>query len=83
MTLLAAIAAGLMFGAGVTAVLWGLRPPLARLDRQVDAILAGEAAAIESPWRRWRDQLAATTPDTARPDLALPGPARPPPAFPH
>jgi Flp pilus assembly protein TadB len=73
MTLLAAIAAGLMFGAGVTAVLWGLRPPLARLDRQVDAILAGEAAAIESPWRRWRDQLAATTPDTARPDLALLG----------
>jgi len=73
MTLLAAISAGLMFGAGVTAVVWGLRPPLARLDRQVDAILAGEGAGIESPWRRWRDQLAAATPDSAGPDLALLG----------
>jgi Flp pilus assembly protein TadB len=73
MTLLAATAAGLLFGVGVTAVLWGLRPPLARLDRQVDAILAGQAAAVESPWRRWRNQLAAATPDTARPDLALLG----------
>ena len=72
MTPLVAISAGLMFGAGVTAVLWGLRPPLARLDRQVDAILVGEAA-IESPWRRWRDQLAAATPDAVRPDLALLG----------
>jgi len=73
MTLLAAIAAGLLFGVGVTAVLWGLRPPLARLDRQVDAILAGQAAAVETPWRRWRDQLAAATPDLVRPDLALLG----------
>jgi Flp pilus assembly protein TadB len=73
MILIVAIAAGVLFGAGVTVVLWGLRPPLARLDRQVDAILFGQAAAIESPWRRWRDQLAATTPNSARPDLALLG----------
>lgn len=72
MMLLAAVVAGLLFGAGVTAVAWGFRPPLARLDRQVDAILFGHAA-VEAPWQRWRDQLAAGTPATARPDLALVG----------
>ena len=54
MILLGAITAGLLFAAGVTAVAWGLRPPLARLDRQVDAVLAGRAAVTDSPWRRWR-----------------------------
>lgn len=73
MILLAAVTAGLLFGAGVTAVLWGLRPPLARLDRQVDAILTGHAATAEAPWRRWRDRLAAGTPADAWPDLALLG----------
>lgn len=73
MTILAAITVGLLLGAGVTAVLWGLRPPLARLDRQVDAILGGGTAAVEYPWRRWRDHLAAGTPATALPDLALLG----------
>jgi Flp pilus assembly protein TadB len=61
----------LLFAAGLTAVLWGIHPPLARLDRQVDAVLGGRAA--ESSWRRWRDQLAAGTPTSVRPDLHLLG----------
>ena len=73
MMLLVAVTAGLAFGVGVTAVLWGIRPPLARLDRQVDAILSGHTAAMATPWRRWREQLAAGIPTTARPDLALLG----------
>ena len=73
MILIAGVTAGLLFGAGVTAVVWGLRPPLARLYRQVDAILGGRGATIESPWRRWRDQLATVTPDAARTDLLLLG----------
>jgi hypothetical protein len=73
MILVAAIAAGLLFAAGVTAVAWGLRPPLARLDRQVDAVLAGRGAGTESTWRRWYDRLAASTPSGALPDLTVLG----------
>jgi len=73
MILLGALAAGLLFAAGVTAVAWGLRPPLARLDRQVDAVLAGRAATTDSPWRRWHDRLVASTPSAALPDLIVLG----------
>ncbi len=73
MNVVAAVAAGLLFGAGVTAVVWGLRPPLARLDRQVDAVLGGRAAVADNPWRRWRDRLAASTPSTVLPDLTVLG----------
>jgi tight adherence protein C len=72
MILLAALAVGLLFGAGVTAVAWGLRPPLARMDREVAAVLGGRAGAA-TPWQRWREQLAAGTPTTVLPDLALLG----------
>jgi tight adherence protein C len=71
MTMLAAAAVGVLFGAGVTAVAWGLRPPLARLDRQVAAVLDGRAALTDSPLRRWRDRLAAATPSGTHADLAL------------
>ena len=73
MNVVGAVAAGLLFGAGVTAVAWGLHPPLARLDREVDAVLGGRAAAAHSPWHRWRDRLAASTPSTVLPDLAVLG----------
>ena len=73
MILVAAVAVGLLFGAGVTALAWGVRPPLARLDRQVDAVLAGRAAVVDGPWRRWHDRLAAGTPSTALPDLTVLG----------
>lgn len=73
MSVVAAVAAGLLFGAGVTAVGWGLRPPLAPLDRRVDAVLGGRAAGADSPWRRWRDRLAASTPATVVPDLTVLG----------
>lgn len=71
MTLVAAVAAGLLFGAGVTAVAWGLRPPLAQLDRQVDAVLGGRSALADHAWRRWRDRLAASTPSAVLPDLTV------------
>lgn len=73
MMLLAALTAGLLFGAGITAIAWGLRPPLARLDRQIAAVLGGPAATAATGWQRWRDQLAAGTPTTVRPDLILLG----------
>lgn len=73
MILVASLAAGLLFAAGVTAIAWGLRPPLARLDRQVAAILAGDTGPANDPWRRWRRTLAASTPPAALPDLALLG----------
>jgi len=72
MNIVAAVAAGLLFGAGVTAVAWGLRPPLPRLDREVDAVLGG-AAAADSAWRRWRERLAASTPSAVLPDLTVLG----------
>ena len=73
MNVVAAIAAGLLFAGGITTLAWGLRPPLARLDREVDAVLGGPAAVGDSPWRRWRDRLAATTPTTVLPDLTVLG----------
>jgi Flp pilus assembly protein TadB len=73
MNVVAAVAAGLLFGAGVTAVAWGVRPPLARLDRQVDAVLGGRSAVADNAWRRWRDRLAASTPSAVLPDLTLLG----------
>jgi tight adherence protein C len=73
MTLLAALTAGVLFGTGVTAIAWGLRPPLARLDRQVAAVLDGRAALTQTPWRRWQDRLAAATPSSAHADLTLLG----------
>ena len=73
MIVVATVTAGVLFGAGTVAIVWGVRPPLARLDRQVDAVLAGRGAAVDSPWRRWHDRLAAGTPSTALPDLALLG----------
>ncbi|HZW43713.1 MAG TPA: hypothetical protein VFF32_04895 [Dermatophilaceae bacterium] len=69
MNVFGAVAAGVLLGAGVTAVAWGLRPPLARLGRQVDAVLGGRAT--ERPWRRWHDQLSASTSSAALPDLTL------------
>ena len=71
MTVVAAVAAGMLVGAGVTAVAWGLRPPLARLDRQVDAVLGGRAAVSVTAWRRWLDQLVAATPTAVLPDLTV------------
>ena len=73
MNAVAAVAAGLLFAGGVTAIAWGLRPPLARLDREVDAVLGGPTATGDNPWRRWRDRLAATTPTTVLPDLTVLG----------
>jgi hypothetical protein len=73
MILLAALAVGLLFGAGVTAVAWGFRPPLPRLDREVAAVLGGPAATAATPWQRWREQLAAATPTSVLPELALLG----------
>ncbi|MEX0744953.1 MAG: type II secretion system F family protein [Phycisphaeraceae bacterium] len=73
MMLVGALTAGLLFGAGVTAIAWGLRPPLPRLDRQVAAVLGGPAATAATGWQRWREQLAAGTPTTVMPDLVLLG----------
>ena len=71
MMVILATAAGVLFAAGLIAIAWGVRPPLARLDRQVDAVLAGRSGATETTWRRWHDRLAAGTPSAALPDLAL------------
>ena len=73
MSVLAALAVGLLFGAGVTAIAWGFRPPLPRLDREVAAVLGGPASAAATPWQRWREQLAAATPTSVLPDLTLLG----------
>jgi Flp pilus assembly protein TadB len=70
---LAAVAAGLLFGAGVTAVAWGMRPPLDRLDREVDAVLGGRSVVTDGPWRRWRDRLVVSTPRAVLPDLTVLG----------
>ena len=73
MNIVAAIGVGLLFGAGFTAIAWGLRPPLARLDRQVDTVLGGRYPATDTPWRRWLDRLATTAPATVVQDLTVLG----------
>ena len=73
MNIVAAIGAGLLFGAGFTAIAWGVRPPLARLDRQVDAVLGGRYPATDTALRRWLDRLATTAPTTVMQDLTVLG----------
>ncbi len=70
--LLVAVTAGLLGGAGVVAVVYGLRPPLARLDHQIDAVLGGVDASAGA-CQRWRDWLVARTPPGVLPDLAMLG----------
>lgn len=71
--LLIALTAGLLAATGVVAVAYGLRPPLARLDRRVAAVLVGVDPTGGPAWRRWRERLVARTPPAVLPDLALLG----------
>lgn len=78
MDLLVALAAGVLFGAGVVAIGWGIQPPLPPLGRRVALVLsdpppvtAGGQSRPRTVWTAWRDRLAARTKPGVLPDLAL------------
>ena len=75
MMLLVAVVAGVLFGSGVVLAVYGVRPPLARLDRRVALVLSEGAGspATQPAWWRWRDQAIARLPRSVMPDLALLG----------
>lgn len=75
MVVVVAVTAGLLVGGGTVAAVWGIRPPLAPLDRRVAAVLSDPAhrPVPARPWQAWRDRLVAATPDQIVADLSLLG----------